>query len=160
MTDKPRDLRYQVSADRSSASRKVRYVETNKGDAEDCMLCQLEEGDAPVGEDAVAPVPAASLAVEPVVSAPAASSEAQEEALVEAQLLEAIENQLSAQQPPFVQAVLNKLTLVGETREAIVQMMAQVLAWQINLMLETDQAFDLVAYEHALRALPQLPDAS
>jgi hypothetical protein len=39
-------------------------------------------------------------------------------------------------------------------------MMAQVLAWQISDMLKTEQPFDLVAYERALRALPQLPDAS
>ena len=59
-----------------------------------------------------------------------------------------------------MQAVLNKLTLVGHTREEIVQMMAQVLAWQISEMLEADHAFDMEAYERALRTLPQLPDAS
>ena len=84
--------------------------------------------------------------------------EAAEDELVESQLLEAIENQLAAQQPVFVQAVMNKLTLVGHTREEIVQMMAQVLAWQISVMLEADSAFDMAAYERALRALPQLPD--
>ena len=42
VTDKPRDLRFQVSADRSSASRRVRYVETNQGDAGDCLLCHDE----------------------------------------------------------------------------------------------------------------------
>ncbi|MBP7189611.1 MAG: hypothetical protein KBD92_03280 [Thiopseudomonas sp.] len=83
-----------------------------------------------------------------------------EEQFVEERLLEAIENQLAAQQPPAVQAVLNKLTLVGHTREEIVQMMAQVLAWQISEMLEADHAFDMEAYERALRTLPQLPDAS
>ena len=79
--------------------------------------------------------------------------------MVEDELVQAIENQLEAQQPPAVQAVMNKLTLVGHTREDIVQMMAQVLAWQISLMLEADQPFDMVAYESALRTLPQLPDA-
>ena len=61
-------------------------------------------------------------------------------------------------QPVFVQAVMNKVTLVGHTRDETVQMMAQVLAWQINDMLEADHAFDLLAYERALRALPELPD--
>ena len=159
MTDKPRDLRFQVSADRSSASRKVRYVETNQGDAEDCMLCQLDEGGVPVSETEKHTA-AVAQAAESAVEAPAELDEAAEDELVESQLLEAIENQLAAQQPVFVQAVMNKLTLVGHTRDEIVQMMAQVLAWQINDMLEADHAFDLLAYERALRALPQLPDVS
>lgn len=154
MTDKPRDLRFQVSADRSSATRKVRYVETNKGDAEDCMLCQLDEGGMPVGDcdqlEAVVAEPQKAV-VEPL-------DEEAEEQLVENELIQAIENQLEAQQPPAVQAVLNKLTLVGHTREDIVQMMAQVLAWQISAMLEADSPFDMAAYERALRTLPQLPD--
>ena len=157
MTDKPRDLRFQVSADRSSASRKVRYVETNQGDAEDCMLCQLDEGGVPVSETEKNTA-AVAQAAESAVEAPTELDEAAEDELVESQLLEAIENQLAAQQPVFVQAVMNKLTLVGHTRDEIVQMMAQVLAWQINDMLEADHAFDLLAYERALRALPQLPD--
>lgn len=79
--------------------------------------------------------------------------------LVEEELMQAIENQLSAQQPAAAQAAFNKLTLVGHTREEIVQMMSQVLAWQISAMLQSDSPFDMDAYERALRALPQLPDA-
>lgn len=151
MTERPKDLRYQVSADRSSASRRIRYVETNKGDADDCMLCQVDEGDVPIGESAAitTPEPAARQLEE----------DESDEQQVEQELLQAIENQLSAQQPPAAQAVLNKLTLVGHTREEIVQMMAQVLAWQINVMLAADRPFDMAAYEGALRALPQLPEA-
>ena len=155
MTDKPRDLSYQVSADRSSATRKVRYVETNQGDADDCMLCQLDEGGVPVGE---CDQDESVMQEQSAITAPVVDDEADEQ-LVEEELLQAIENQLSAQQPAAVQAVLNKLTLVGHTREEIVQMMAQVLAWQISVMLEADSAFDMAAYERALRALPQLPDA-
>lgn len=44
MTSTIRDNRYQVSADRQSAIRRVRYVETNMGDAADCTLCQLDDG--------------------------------------------------------------------------------------------------------------------
>ena len=83
-----------------------------------------------------------------------------EDQLVEDELIEAIENQLSAQQPAVTQAVLNKLTLVGHTREEAVQMMAQVLAWQVSEMLKTDCPFDMAVYERALRALPQMPEAS
>ena len=154
MTDQPRDARFKVSADRSSASRTIRYVETNQGDAEDCTLCQLEE-QGTLADDSVAPPVAAQkdAAVEDV-------SDEAEDQFVEAHLLEAVENQLAAQQPPAAQAVYNKLTLVGHTREDIVQMMAQVLAWQISEMLKAEKPFDMDAYERALRALPQLPDAS
>ena len=154
MTEKPRDARFKVSADRSSASRKIRYVETNQGDAEDCTLCQLDEHGT-LQEDSdmqEAVTPAHSAETDEEI-------DEQEEQFVEERLLEAIENQLAAQQPPAVQAVYNKLTLVGHTRDDIVQMMAQVLAWQISDMLKTEQPFDMAAYERALRALPQLPDA-
>ena len=155
MTDQSRDARFKVSADRSSASRKVRYVETNQGDADDCTLCQLDEHGTLADDTAVA----AAAERSDRLSADAGVDE-DEGQFVEQRLLEAIENQLVAQQPPAVQAVFNKLTLVGHTREEIVQMMAQVLAWQISEMLEADRAFDMDAYERALRTLPQLPDAS
>lgn len=157
MTDKPRDLRFQVSADRTSASRRVRYVETNQGDVDDCTLCQLDEGAVPVSERAE---PAPSIvAHEQGATNLSVEDEEAESQFVEEELIQAIENQLSAQQPPATQAVFNKLTLVGHTRDEIVQMMAQVLAWQISEMLGSEQPFDSVAYERALRALPQLPEA-
>ena len=130
-------------------------METNQGDADDCMLCQLDEGGGvPVEND---DIEAAVAAPQEAVAQPV--DDEAEEQLVEDELIQAIENQLEAQQPPAVQAVMNKLTLVGHTREDIVQLMAQVLAWQISVMLEADQPFDMVAYESALRTLPQLPDA-
>ncbi len=157
MTDKPRDTRFQVSADRTSASRRVRYVETNKGDVDDCTLCQLDEGVMPVGEGAE-PEPMITAQEQEAIPLPDEDDEAEDQ-FIEAELIQAIENQLLAQQPPAVQAVFNKLTLVGHTRDEIVQMMAQVLAWQISEMLGAEQPFNRVAYERALRALPQLPEA-
>lgn len=76
-----------------------------------------------------------------------------------ARLLEAIENQLSENTPPAAQATLNKLTLVGYSREDSLDLMAQVLAFQIGRMLDANQPFDLDAYEQALRNLPALPEA-
>lgn len=157
MADKPRDLRYQVSADRTSASRRVRYVETNQGDADDCMLCQLDGSGAPVSQQIKTDQQEPTQGITEMVTDE--STEADEE-LLEDELIQAIENQLSAQQPAATQAVLNKLTLVGHSRDEAVQMMSQVLAWQISEMIKTDQPFDLQAYEHALRALPQLPEES
>lgn len=73
-------------------------------------------------------------------------------------LLEAVENQLAEGSPAAAQATLNKLTLVGYERADSLDLMAQVLAWHINQMLERDAAFDLEAYEQSLRNLPELPD--
>ncbi|MBP8186090.1 MAG: hypothetical protein KAX95_09410 [Pseudomonas sp.] len=74
-----------------------------------------------------------------------------------ATLTQAIENQLEAQSPPAAQATFNKLTLVGYPREEVIELMAQVLAHEVRAMLDADRPFDLTWYEHALRALPELP---
>lgn len=87
-------------------------------------------------------------------------SEEQEEAFTEATLLSAIENQLTADDPPATQATLNKLTLVGYPREEILQLMAVVLAQEIGDMLAANRPFDRDAYEQGLRRLPELPEPS
>ena len=45
--------------------------------------------------------------------------EQDDESFAESRLIEAIENQLAAGEPPAAQATLNKLTLVGYAREDI-----------------------------------------
>ena len=80
-----------------------------------------------------------------------------EEAFTETTLIEAIENQIEAYNPPAAKATFNKLTLVGYEREVILNMMAHVLAVEIDKMLDEDRAFDTQWYESALRALPELP---
>lgn len=80
-----------------------------------------------------------------------------EEAFAEQTLIQAIENQLEADNPPAAKATLNKLTLVGYEREEILQLMALVLAHEIDAMLRDDRPFDSAWYEQALRALPDLP---
>lgn len=82
----------------------------------------------------------------------------EDEAFAETALIQAIENQLEAGEPPAALATLNKLTLVGYERDEILQMMALVLAHEVKAMLREDRAFDGEAYEQALRALPALPD--
>ena len=86
--------------------------------------------------------------------------EQDDESFAEARLIEAIENQLAAGEPPAALATMNKLTMVGYAREDILELMAQVLAHSINQMLEQDAAFDTPAYEQALRNLPTLPDGT
>lgn len=86
-----------------------------------------------------------------------AHDERDDEAFAEDTLIQAIENQLEAGEPAFVQAVLNKLSLVGYEREDILELMALVLADEIDVMLREDRAFDLARYEQGLRTLPALP---
>ena len=80
-----------------------------------------------------------------------------EEEFVESTLIKAIENQIESENPPAARAVLNKLTLVGYEREEILNLMAHVLAVEIDAILEEDRAFNTEWYEAALRALPELP---
>lgn len=83
-----------------------------------------------------------------------------DEAFAEQTLIEAIENQIAAGDPPAAKAMLNKLTLTGHEREEILHLMALVLAHEIAAMLREDRPFDGVWYEQALRALPELPEAA
>ncbi|NVZ19160.1 hypothetical protein [Pseudomonas costantinii] len=80
-----------------------------------------------------------------------------EEEFTESTLTQAIENQIESDNPPAAKATFNKLTLVGYEREDILNLMAHVLAVEIDKMLEDDRAFDTEWYETALRALPELP---
>ncbi|MHC6228004.1 hypothetical protein ACYU03_25095 [Pseudomonas sp. X10] len=83
-----------------------------------------------------------------------------EEAFAEATLTQAIENQIDSGEPPAAKATFNKLTLVGYEREDILNLMAHVLAIEIDAMLEQDRPFNGEWYESALRALPELPPES
>ncbi|MEX5594894.1 hypothetical protein [Pseudomonas orientalis] len=80
-----------------------------------------------------------------------------EEEFTESTLIQAIENQIDSDNPPAAKATFNKLTLVGYERDDILNLMAHVLAFEIDAMLEEDRAFDTQWYETALRALPELP---
>ncbi|MFJ4193654.1 hypothetical protein [Pseudomonas sp. NPDC089534] len=80
-----------------------------------------------------------------------------EEAFTESTLIEAVENQIESGNPPAAKATFNTLTLVGYEREDILNLMAHVLAYEIDAMLDEDRAFDTQWYETALRALPKLP---
>ncbi|WP_248917962.1 hypothetical protein [Pseudomonas entomophila] len=80
-----------------------------------------------------------------------------EEAFTEATLTQAIENQIESGEPPAAKATFNKLTLVGYEREDILNLMAHVLAVEIDAMLDEDRPFNTEWYETALRALPELP---
>ncbi len=80
-----------------------------------------------------------------------------EEEFTETTLIEAIENQIESDNPPAAKATFNKLTLVGYERDDILNLMAHVLAFEIDAMLDEDRAFNTEWYETALRSLPELP---
>ncbi len=80
-----------------------------------------------------------------------------DEAFAEATLTQAIENQIESGDPAAAKATFNKLTLVGYEREDILNLMAHVLAFEIDNMLVEDREFNREWYENALRALPELP---
>ncbi|PKQ39718.1 hypothetical protein CXP40_19260 [Pseudomonas sp. YY-1] len=86
------------------------------------------------------------------------SDEQKDEDFAEATLIQAIENQLESGEPAAAKAVYNKLTLVGYEREETLELMALVLAHEIDAMLREDRPFDSAWYEQALRALPELPE--
>lgn len=80
-----------------------------------------------------------------------------DEAFAEATLTQAIENQIESGNPPAAKATYNKLSLVGYAHEDILNLMAHVLAIEIDALLNEDRAFNTEWYENALRALPELP---
>ena len=80
-----------------------------------------------------------------------------EEEFTESTLTQAIENQIESDTPPAAKATFNKLTLVGYEHEEILNLMAHVLAIEIDAMLDEDRAFNTEWYETALRTLPELP---
>lgn len=81
-----------------------------------------------------------------------------EDELVQQQLEIAIENQLQANEPACVHAVLNKLLLVGTERAEAIEMMAYVLAVEIQQSFVEGRGFAADNYERLLRALPTLPE--
>ena len=136
--------RFRVAADRQSASRRVRYTETNRPDDGSCTLCQLDEENPPACDE------------NPAMTQNSAEDDA---VFAEQTLIEAIENQIAAGQPAATQATLNKLTLDGYEREDAVRLMALILAHEIESMLANNRPFDGVGYERMLRDLPELPEA-
>jgi hypothetical protein len=86
------------------------------------------------------------------------TDELDDESFAEVTLTEAIRNQLESGEPAAAQATFNKLKLVGYEEADILNLMAHVLAIEIDNMLKADRPFDGDWYEAALRALPELPD--
>lgn len=141
-TDRPR---FAISADRESAIRRVRYIETSRPADGSCTLCRLDQENPPPEK------PAMTDAIRD-------NSSDDDESFSEARLSEAIENQIASDNPPASRATLNKLVLVGYERADAIRLMALILAHEIESMLAENRAFDIAGYEQMLRALPDLPE--
>ena len=81
-------------------------------------------------------------------------SEPSDEEFAESTLIAAIENQIRDNNPREAKAALNRLMLVGYSREDAIAMMASVLAQEVQAIVEEDRAFDNQWYAEALQALP------
>ena len=77
-----------------------------------------------------------------------------------ADLIPAVQAQISAKQPPCVAATFARLTQEGLTESDACELIAQALAVVANDMMLCGKPFDLKAYQKLLKALPQLPDES
>jgi hypothetical protein len=84
-------------------------------------------------------------------------SEPNGEEFAQSTLSEAIENQIRDGNPPEAKKTLDRLISAGQSREEAIQLMAIVLAAEVQAILKEDRGFDSEQYIKALRALPALP---
>ncbi len=68
-------------------------------------------------------------------------------------ILEVVENQLRANDPPETRQTLQRLLAVGYSRQEAVEMIGSAVAAEIWYMLREKEAYDPVRYQAALRKL-------
>ena len=79
-------------------------------------------------------------------------------AAVAGPLLEAVENQLRANDPPEVAATLARLVAAGHARDEAVALIGAVLIFELNEVMRSEREFDAIRYARNLANLPALPD--
>jgi len=72
-------------------------------------------------------------------------------------LTEAVEAQLSANDPPEVAATLARLLAAGHDRARAIAMIGMVMMIEMNEILRNERPFDRARYAGHLAALPELP---
>jgi vacuolar-type H+-ATPase subunit B/Vma2 len=72
-------------------------------------------------------------------------------------LLEVVDNQLRANDPPETRATYDRLMRAGNSSGEAKRLIAIVLIVELNEMLRVERNFDEAGYVAALRALPTLP---
>lgn len=71
-----------------------------------------------------------------------------------------IENQLAADNPPYVKLTLARLVKEGCTEQEAKTMIAGVIAYHMSNMIHDNHAFDSDEYQRLLEKLPDFPDPS
>jgi hypothetical protein len=75
-----------------------------------------------------------------------------------ASLIEVVENQLRADDPPAVAVTLARLVGAGHERDEAVAQIGAVLMGELNEMLRSGREYDAASYAGKLANLPALPD--
>ena len=74
-----------------------------------------------------------------------------------AALREAIQNQITANDPAETKETFNRLIAAGFPKEDVWRLLSAVFAVELTTILREDRPFSLDAYVKALKALPDLP---
>jgi hypothetical protein len=73
-------------------------------------------------------------------------------------LIEVVENQLRANDPPVVAVTLARLLAAGHGRDEAVALIGAALMIELNDMLRSGRVYDGASYAAKLASLPALPD--
>jgi hypothetical protein len=73
-----------------------------------------------------------------------------------AELREAIESQITANNPPETKETFGRLIAAGFAEEDVWRLLSAVLAFELAAILRESRQFSLAAYVKALKALPDL----
>ena len=73
-------------------------------------------------------------------------------------IVEAVENQLKANDPPETKHTLDRLMALGESRENAMRYIACVLSVEIFDAFKNNKPYNEERYLRNLKALPKLPD--
>ena len=74
-----------------------------------------------------------------------------------AALREAIQNQITGNDPPETKEAFNRLIAAGFAEEDAWRLLSAVLAFELAAIAQVGRHFSLGAYVRALKALPDLP---
>ena len=77
--------------------------------------------------------------------------------IIKGAFMETIDNQLKANDPPFVKTTLDRLLKKGLSRDEAKSLMAGTVAYLMFDMIAFDEPFNEVEYERLLHDLPNLP---
>lgn len=89
---------------------------------------------------------------DPIIQADSISGQIAGEAMVEA-----VENQLRDNNPPETRHTLERLMVMGETRESAIRYIATALSVEVFEAMKNQTSYDEARYVMNLKGLPTLP---